>query len=105
MNIQVGDKALVTTYQWFYAPDGAQYRAVYGAVKSIQSDEETLGIKTNRSSTNWYLEIGNMTIAGCQIQYAIKTDECNLGEAKDHSVKEGVVSNMVRPSHIYSAGD
>jgi hypothetical protein len=69
--IQLGDKVLVTTDNWFIAPDGEQYRAVFGTVKGIHRDEEMLGIKTNARSTNWYAEIGNVLIAGCQIHYAV----------------------------------
>lgn len=72
--IGIGDKVLVTTDAWFFAPDGEQYKAVCGTVKGVYTAEETLGVKTNAKSTNWYVEIGNMTIAGCQIHYAIKTD-------------------------------
>lgn len=59
-----------------FAPDGQNYKAVYGTVKGIYSDVDTLGIKTNAKSTNWYLIIGNMIIAGCQIEYAVQTDAC-----------------------------
>lgn len=94
MNIAIGEKALITTDNWFYAPNGQSYRAVFGTVKAVKSAEETLGIKPNAKSTNWYIEIGNMTIAGCQIHYAIKTDECNDGKAlnwsssAEHGAKE-----------------
>lgn len=74
---QIGDKYLVTTNNWFSAPDGHQYKSVYGEIKGIMSDYEMLGIKTNRNSTNWYLKIGNMIVAGCQIYYAIRTDSCS----------------------------
>jgi hypothetical protein len=77
MKIEEGQKAVVTTDGWFFAPDGQMYRAVFGTVKGIRNDEETLGIKTNKGSTNWYLEIGNMLVAGCQIHYAVKTDSFN----------------------------
>lgn len=83
MNIEVGKTALVTTDQWFIAPDGKQYRAVFGTVKGCRMAEEVLGIKPNGKSTNWYLEIGNMMIAGCQIHYAIRSDKCHSGSAQD----------------------
>ena len=94
MNIAIGEKAIITTDNWFFAPDGQNYRAVFGTVKAVKSAEETLGVKTNSKSTNWYVEIGNMTLAGCQIHYAIKTDKCNEGKAlgwtssAEHGVKE-----------------
>jgi len=74
---KIGDKYLVTSYNWFVAPDGFSYKSVYGEIKGIVSDFEMLGIKTNRHSTNWYLKIGNMIIAGCQIYHAIQTDACS----------------------------
>lgn len=66
---------LITTDSWFIAPDGKSYKAVWGKVE-IYSDEETLGIKTNDKSTNWYAIVGEagqgrrVVVAGCQIRYA-----------------------------------
>ncbi len=104
-NFAVGDKVLVTTDQWFLAPDGSTYRSAYGTVKGIHTDVDTLGIKTNVRSTNWYLEIGDMIIAGCQIHYAIKTEDVNLGDSEGWSVVEGVVNKYTAPSSIYNAGE
>lgn len=101
---KVGDKYLVTTDHWFTAPDGAQYKAVYGEVKGIMSDFEMLGIKTNRHSTNWYLKIGNMIIAGCQIYYAIKTDSCSKSLAMQQVEFEGKLNHCADDkSRIYFA--
>lgn len=102
-NIKVGDKALITTDNWFYGHDGLQYRAVFGTVKAIRSSEETLGIKTNARSSNWYVEIGGMILAGCQIHYAIKTDNCELGSVNDSDVINGETKEFVRTSRIYNA--
>lgn len=64
---------LITCDNWFVAPDGKQYRSVWGKV-TVHSDSETLGIKTNIRSTNWYAKIGigerTVIVAGCQIRYA-----------------------------------
>jgi hypothetical protein len=104
MNIEVGSKSLITTNNWFFAPDGRTYRAVFGTVKAIRSSEETLGVKTNAKSTNWYVEIGEMTLAGCQIFYAVKAGNCNTGYAKDYKVDDhGNVLEFERPSDIYNA--
>lgn len=73
----IGQKFLITCDNWFFAPDGQSYKAVFGEVKGVHSDKETLGIETNSKSTNWYLEIGNVIIAGCQIHYAVRTDVCD----------------------------
>jgi len=102
-NLQIGKTALITTHNWFTAPDGRQYKAVFGTVNSVMDATETLGLKTNAHSTNWYVECGNMTIAGCQINYAIRTDSCNFGPAETHTVHEGVLNIFEQPSYIYNA--
>ena len=75
MNMEIGKRVLITTNEWFLTPDGKSCKGVYGTVKNILSSEETLGVKTNSKSTNWYVEIGDMLVAGCQIHYAIITDK------------------------------
>ena len=77
MRPTLGEKYLITCDSWFYAPDGQAYRAVFGTVHDVMTAEETLGVKTNSKSTNWYVSIGGMLIAGCQIHYAIQTDDCS----------------------------
>ena len=102
---EIGDKLLITTDNWFYAPDGRLYRAVFGELKAIHSDSETLGIKTNARSTNWYVSIGNVVIAGCQIHYAVKTDNVNTDgyfEERFDEEKKVFVSYR-RASNIYVA--
>jgi len=75
--IEIGQKALVTTDGWFFAPDGRQYRAVFGTVKAVRTAEESLGVRPNGRSTNWYLQIGALTLAGCQVHYVLRCDECS----------------------------
>lgn len=106
MDLIEGTKMLVTTDHWFFAPDGNNYRAVFGTVKGIRKDDETLGIKTNKGSTNWYLEIGNMFIAGCQIHYAVKADSYDPRPYKrtlEHNGRLVVAPEDV--SHIYNADE
>ena len=102
-NFQIGDKVLLTTFAHFFAPDGKQYRGVFGTVKGVHSSEDTLGIKTNNKSTNWYIEIGNMIIAGCQVNYAIKTKECNFERVDEFSWGENIYHEFTRPTLIYNA--
>lgn len=85
---------LITTTEWFYAPDGNTYRAVWGKVK-ICKDEETLGIKTNIRSANWYAVVGEgekqTIVAGCQIHYAcICNNTPFTGERKQLKVFESL---------------
>ena len=102
--ITVGEKVLVTTDNWFHAPDGLPYKAVFGTVKGVFDSVESLGIQTNRNATNWYMEVGNMTIAGCQIHYVIKTDTVNFGVVNDFDVTNGEVRKTDLPfSRIYNA--
>lgn len=105
MNYKIGDKILVTTDGWFYAPDGQNYRAVHGTLKGIHQDQELFGIKTNARSTNWYLEIGNMMIAGCQVHYAIKSYHINFDNTHQSEVAhEGRLKLSDAPCRIYNAG-
>ncbi len=101
----LGDKILITTDLWFIAPNGVSYRAVYGTVHGVVDSESALGIKTNSKSTNWYIKIGNMMIAGCQIHYAIKSEKCNFGSSAHYSVTDGVVKEYQIPSHIFNADE
>lgn len=102
-NLKIGAKFLITTNQWFLAPDGNEYRAVFGTVRAILDDEATLGIRTNRNSTNWYLLIGGMVIAGCQIHYAIATNDFDHGWAITWNVHEGRAIEIRVPCRIFDA--
>lgn len=102
-SIEIGQKALITCDNWFYAPDGRMYRAVFGTVRAVRGDQETLGIRTNARSTNWYVEIGCMLIAGCQIHYAMRTDWAETDDVPDFREEGGVVKTFIRPSYIFDA--
>lgn len=105
LNIDIGKKALVTCDNWFYAPNGRQYRAAFGTIKAVRTAEDTLGVRPNGRSTNWYVEVGNMTIAGCQIHFVVRTDTCNtVGDVEDYAsdAADGV-KKFLRPNTIYNA--
>ena len=78
---EIGQKYLITTDNWFIAPDGNQYRAAFGTVSGIFKDEEALNLRVNRASANFFVQIGDLGIAGCQIHYCIKTDYVSLSPA------------------------
>lgn len=73
--ITQGEKYLVTADNWFVAPDGEEYRSVWG-VCHIKTTEQILGYP-QRPSTNWFLVVGEgqneVIIAGCQIHYVVKS--------------------------------
>lgn len=66
---------LVTADNWFVAPDGDEYRGVWGKCKVVKVDE-AFGFTPQRPSTNWFLYIGDgenqVILAGCQIHYAVR---------------------------------
>jgi hypothetical protein len=76
INFISGQRYLITTDNWFYAPDGKQYRAVWGKVQIFP--DTILGVKTNAKSSNWYAVVGEngneIIIAGCQIHYAVRSE-------------------------------
>ena len=99
------DKYLITTDQWFVAPDGQQYKAAWGEVKIIE--DSFLGVKTNRNSANWLAKVGSdnkhVLIAGCQVHYAIKCDtEPNTEDVFEFGGPNGEEKLLV-PTRIYIA--
>ena len=100
-------KYLVSCNEWFYAPDGKQYIAVWGEV-IILDDNSTLGIKSNRNSTNWFAKVGSedkhVIIAGCQIHYAVKCIiKPNIDDVEDWNIEAGNCIKTLRPTKIYIA--
>lgn len=99
-------KYLITTDNWFLAPDGKQYKACFGEVKIVE--DSFLNIKTNRNSSNWFAMVGNednhVLIAGCQIHYAIKCENTpNTDKVIDYTTAGDGIKEFERPSQIYIA--
>ncbi len=100
-------KYLITTDNWFIAPDGKQYRSVWGNVEVLE--DNFLGIKTNRNASNWFVKVGSednfMIVAGCQIHYAIKCEnKPNSEEVEDYHSSAEVGSKLfMRPTQIWIA--
>lgn len=99
-------KYLITTDNWFYAPDGKTYAAVWGEVEILS--DAVLGIKTNSRATNWYAKVGSeenhVIIAGCQIHYSVRCEKKPDKETiEDYRVVEGKVIDIYRPTNIYIA--
>lgn len=97
---------LITTDNWFIAPDGSQYSAVWGNVEILS--DTFLGIQTNRNATNWYAKVGtednHVIIAGCQIHYAIKcNNKPNINRAANYSTSEKGCIEFTTPTRIYIA--
>lgn len=100
-------KYLITTDSWFTAPDGKEYKAVWGECEVI-STKEALGFDPNRNSANWFVKVGNknkhILVAGCQIHYAIKSEENpNQDRAESWTTEGGELREFKVPSRIYIA--
>ena len=107
MNEFIGKNVLITTDNWFYGPDAKSYRAVYGKLKNIKAAENLLGVKPGRTEATWYIEIGNIVIAGCQVKYAIQTDKCDTlsdGCGWSSDAQHGCKTYST-PNPIYFAGE
>jgi hypothetical protein len=101
-------KYLISTTQYFLAPDGQQYRSVWGEVEILS--DTFLGVKTNHNSSNWYLKIGDaenfVLVAGCQVHYAVKCDEKpNTKPVKEWTTdkQSNGTYSYTRPTAIYIA--
>ena len=99
MNNFINKKVLITTQQWFYAPDGKQYRSVHGTLKAVHEAGKT-GFIPNRSHANWFIEIGSMIIMGCQVMYVVECETVNTDKVMEWST-EGGMKEYERPSAIY----
>ena len=99
----VHKKVLITTHNWFYAPDGKQYRAVHGTLKAIHEAGKTLGFIPNRSHANWFVEIGNMVIMGCQVMYIVQAENVEHSPIIPDMKREddGTIKNIQEPNRIY----
>ncbi len=98
-------KYLINTDEWFVAPDGVQYRAVWGDVEIIE--DTSLGLKTSRNSTNWYAKIGgndnHVIVAGCQIHYAVRCETKPSTEYVNEWQADAVngIKEFKAPNRIY----
>ena len=102
-DMKVGKKYLITTDNWFFAPDGKQYRSVFGTLYGIVKAEDELGLRPNRNSANWFVNIGNMSIAGYQIHFSVETKKVNLERTYVDTCFEGNFIASLRNSLIYNA--
>jgi hypothetical protein len=97
-------KYLISTDNWFIAPDGLQYKSAWGQVEILT--DELLGIKTNRNASNWFAKIGternHIIVAGCQIHYACKSEEKpNINDVFEDIQFDGKFVTSKRPTRIY----
>jgi hypothetical protein len=100
----IGKKVLITCQSWFYGKDGRSYRAVHGTLKAVHEAGKTLGFIPNRAHANWFLEIGDMVIMGCQVLYVQECEEVAREDVMDWTSGENVqggIQHFMRPTTIY----
>jgi len=77
LSIEDGKKYLVSTDNYFRAPDGENYCAAWGTCY-LKKIDQVLGFTPIRPSTNWFLKVGSgdhyIIIAGCQIHYVMRSE-------------------------------
>lgn len=97
-------KVLITTQGWFYGKDGKQYRAVHGTLKAIHEAGKSLGFIPNRSHANWFIEVGDMIIMGCQVMYIVASETIHTGPVNDWTTESAGtdgIKTYERPTAIY----
>lgn len=100
----IGENVLCTCSNWFIAPDGKEYKGVYGKLIGIYEVSKELGFIPNRSHANWFYKIGEMVIMGCQVMYIIKcTQPVNTDKQTAWTLDSGDVKEYERPTLIYSS--
>ncbi len=98
----IGQNVLITTQNWFYGTDGKAYRGAWGTLKGVHKAEDTMGIVPNRSHANWFIEIGDMIVMGCQVLYITKCKNPPPPESiKDHATSSGDLKEFIRPGEIF----
>jgi hypothetical protein len=101
MKNYINKKVLITTQNYFVGKDGKQYRSVHGTLKAVHEAGNTLGFIPNRSHANWFIEVGDMVIMGCQVMYLQQVDKVNTDFVEDWKDNESGIVNYKRPSLIY----
>lgn len=99
-------KYLITCDNWFVAPDGHSYLAVWGDCETVTA-ESALGLVPNRNSANWFVKVSNngeeMIVAGCQIHYAASCPERPNTDATEQTFDDK--GKTVRDGKIYIPGE
>lgn len=99
----IGKKVLVSCSDWFIAPDGKEYKAAWGTLNGIVSDED-MKLKMARMHANFYLLVGKFMIAGCEAKFVIESEQRpNTEESLGWTHHEGNLKTFSRPSLIYFA--
>jgi hypothetical protein len=104
--IKDGQRYIITTNAWFYAPDGEQYRGAWGTCH-LSKIEDVFGFTPVRPSTNWYLTVGSgeheIVIAGCQIHYAVRCEQVPEDKYRGKTVTDKDTGVEKSASSIYLA--
>lgn len=103
MKNYLNQKVLITTQDWFYAPDGKQYRAIWGTLKGVHEAKSVLGFVPGRTHDNFFIEIGNAAIAGCRGLYCVLCPTKPDFKEVEHSMYDHTngLKIIQRPNEIF----
>lgn len=104
MHSYINKKVLITTNDWFYGKDGRQYKSIHGTLKGIHEVSKIFGFTPNRNHANWVIEIGDVTIMGCQVLYCEACEDVHAGPVKElvaDDKSELGMKEVMRSSGIY----
>lgn len=87
-------EVLITTHEWFVAPNGKRYGSIYGTFKGVFESED--------GSEKLYVNIGNAVIAESQINCII--DDAASIFAIGYATK-GIRGDLEYMSRIYNADE
>jgi|SRR6185369_2528920 len=101
----LGKNVLITCSNWFYAPDGKLYRAIWGTLKNICEAKDVLGFLPGRTHANWFIHVGTSVITGCQVNYLIECHEPPNISDVTHQLYDNATGLKVfmRANEIYHA--
>lgn len=85
----IGQKVLITASEWFVGPGGKDHRAVWGTLKGVHEAGKHLGFTPNRAHANWFYEIGDLVIMGCQVKYICLCPDEPKEDVTAWTLKEG----------------
>lgn len=70
-----------------------------GILKGVREAKAVLGFQPSRSHANWYVEIGDLVLSGCQANYFLLCPERPVVDSIVESNSNG--SNFTRDNGIY----
>lgn len=97
----IGQKVLAQTSAYFVGPDGKDHNAIWGTLNGINKVPKELGFIPNRNMANWYYEIGDTVIMGCQINYMSLCPDEPKDNVESWGLKDNIIVPYITPHKIF----